>query len=131
MKNELYPDAPKKQRITKDRKKRSYKYKKNSTLLLFFPRLTEYTKHYKTMMNNSIVSHGCQQASTIIVWIAKQNRYMIIKGYANQYQLDIMEVEVENLYIRYLKSKYLDYYKPWSVLDMSHIPPEAKFTNDE
>lgn len=128
----LIPDTPKKQQHSKPIKKnRGYKFKKGSTLVLYFPRLTEYTKHYKTMMNNTLIQMQCQEATNIVVWVGKQNRYSIIKGYVNQYQLDIIEVEVENMVLRYGRSKYLYYYKPYNVLDFSHVPPEAKFVNDE
>lgn len=129
--NNLIEETPNKQRTSKSAKKnRRYEFKNGSTLVLFYPRLTEFTKHHKTVTNNSIINHACQQASTVIVWIAKQNRYSIIKGFATDYQIDIMEQKVEELYNAYKKSKWLDKYKPYNVLDYSHIPPNADFISD-
>lgn len=128
---DLYPNAPKKQRQIKKRKKELYNYKKNSTVILFFPRLTEFTNHSKSAINNTLVDMQCQQATTIICWIAKQNRYYILKGYATDYQLDMYEMIVEERYLKHLKSAYLDKLKPYAILDVSSVPPAANYTTDK
>lgn len=128
--NSTYVETPKKTRAESKKKKREYRYKNRSTIVLYFSNLSAYTKHFKTMMKNSITEHQCQQASNILVWIAKQNRYIILKGFVTDYQLDMIEVEVENRYLRGKKNVWFEYYKPYDILDFSHIPPDAKYLND-
>ena len=128
--NSKYIETPKKARAESKKKKREYRYKNRSTLVLYFSNLSAYTKHFKTMMKDSIVEHSCQQASNIIVWIAKQNRYMLYKGFFTDYQLDIIEVMVENRYLTEKRNRWIAHLMPKTVMDVSHIPPAANYLND-
>jgi len=128
--NSTYVETPKKARTESKKKKREYRYKNRSTLVLYFSNLSAYTKHFKTVYNRSMVQMQCQEATNVLVWIAKQNRYMILKGYFTPYQLDIIEVEVENRYLRGKKNAWIDYYNPTPIMDMSHVPPTAEYVND-
>lgn len=120
-------DTPNKNEFINKRKKRRYEFKKGSSLLIYFPRLTEMSDHLEDLTNDSIVRHACQQASNIIIWVAKQNRFKVIKGYFTDYQMDMMEVLVENRYYNGKKNPIKERLMPWALLDVSEVPPKANY----
>lgn len=130
MNKTLFPETPKKVRNESKKKKRTYNYKARSTLVLYFSNLSAYTKHFKTMMDSIIVKYQCQEATNIVIWIAKQNRYMLYKGFFTDYQLDIIEVLVENRYLTEKRNRWIAHLMPETVMDVSHIPPTANYLND-
>lgn len=120
---------PNKQRLESKNKKRKYKYRKGSTILLYFPNQSSFQKNFKSVMDNIMVNFAIEKASNVIVWIAKQARFKIIKGYLTNYQIDLIEVDMENAYNR----RTLDIvssFNNYIMFDYSHLPPEAKYLND-
>lgn len=125
----LIKDTPKKQRIISTKKKAKYNYKKGSSIVLYFTNQSDYNNNYKKAINRYMTQFSIEQASNVLVWIAKQNRFKITKGYFTQYQLDIIEVDIEDRY-RTRTNKIMMSFNNCLVLDVSNIPPEAKYVND-
>lgn len=122
---------PERKQISKSNKKnRCYKYRKGSTIVLFFPRLTEYTDYLNKVLTSPTHKQTLESASNLVVWIAKQNRFSIIKGHLTEHQINQIEQDVSDLYDRYTTNKWLNQYKPFNVLDESHIPPEHEYITD-
>lgn len=109
--------------------KKEYKFKKNSSQMLFFYNQSDYNQNFKLLKTDPIISHTLDDASNIIVWIAKQNKFRIIKGYFTEYQLDQMELIVDDLYEIRKTNKNIREFKPNVIIDVSHIPPNENYYN--
>lgn len=109
--------------------KKEYKFKKNSSQMLFFYNQSDYNQNFKSLKTDPIISHTLDDASNIIVWIAKQNKFRIIKGYFTEYQLDQMELIVDDLYEIRKTNKNIREFKPNVIIDVSHIPPNENYYN--
>lgn len=109
--------------------KKEYKFKKNSSQMLFFYNQSDYNQNFKSLKTDPIISHTLDDASNIIVWIAKQNKLRIIKGYFTEYQLDQMELIVDDLYEIRKTNKNIREFKPNVIIDVSHIPPNENYYN--
>lgn len=122
-------NLPKKKRIESKNKKKYYKYRTGTTIVLYFPNESSYQQNFKSVRDGAMASFAIEKASNVVVWIAKQGRFRVIKGYVTNYQLDLIEVDIENVYNR-PNHKMLIALNNYIMFDYSHLPPEANYVND-
>lgn len=109
--------------------KSKYNYKPKSSIILYFHTITEYNVSYKEAIEEMMVRIDMDNATNVVVWIGKQNRYLPIKGFMTEYQLSQYEPIVQEKFKQ--RSTYRhDFWKNRiQTIDVSHIPPTADFRN--
>lgn len=118
-------------------KKSQYSFKPHSSIVLVYNRLTDYNTHHSLLMSNQtddITTFSVLREQTnILVYIAKQKRYRIIRGYFTDYQIEQITNEINEHYKDKKEAdlKELSSYRPFYMDDCSHVPPDASFVHDE
>ena len=92
-------------------KPETYILDKRKTLVVIFPRITEWIKRKELLKRACIPSHN---ATNVIYWIKKQNRYQIQQGTFDNTLLDICEDFVKS--IPYQSTQFEDHGLFWSTI---------------
>lgn len=90
---------------------KTYILDRRKTLIVIFPRITEWLKRKELIARANIPTHA---VTNVIYWIKKQNRYQIQQGTFDDELLDICEDFVKS--IPYESTQFEDHGLFWSTL---------------
>lgn len=103
--------------------------------MIVYHRLSDYTSEHKDLLQGKGATGlaTINNRTNVLVYIAKQDRYRIIRGYFTPYQIEEAIKPIREKYEHLVEAdiKELSKHKPYFMADISHIPPNDSFQTDE